>query len=222
MSARALGCEVAVCGEMASQPLMAFALIGLGSAQLSVAPRAVPLVKRIVRGISAAAGRRKRLLRRWHRDNGGRARTRSSRAVCGGVRRRVVPARRVARQLEPLDYRSSSAPERTAGAIFTIHAPRRELRVSDRHLFTSESVTEGHPDKIADAISDAVLDAILADDPAARVACETLVTTGLAVRRRRDHHDDLRRHSRARAQHDRAHRLHRRRRTASTTRPARS
>ncbi|MBA3888972.1 MAG: methionine adenosyltransferase [Gemmatimonadaceae bacterium] len=50
----------------------------------------------------------------------------------------------------------------------------------DRRLFTSESVTEGHPDKIADQISDAVLDAILADDPAARVACETLVTTGLA------------------------------------------
>jgi S-adenosylmethionine synthetase len=48
-------------------------------------------------------------------------------------------------------------------------------------LFTSESVTEGHPDKVADAISDAVLDAILADDPKARVACETLVTTGLAV-----------------------------------------
>jgi S-adenosylmethionine synthetase len=47
-------------------------------------------------------------------------------------------------------------------------------------LFTSESVTEGHPDKVADAISDAVLDAILTDDPAARVACETLVTTGLA------------------------------------------
>ena len=50
----------------------------------------------------------------------------------------------------------------------------------DRHLFTSESVTEGHPDKVADAISDAVLDAILKDDPRARVACETLVTTGLA------------------------------------------
>src|SRR5262249_41079758 len=50
----------------------------------------------------------------------------------------------------------------------------------DRHLFTSESVTEGHPDKVADAISDAVLDAIIADDPTARVACETLVTTGLA------------------------------------------
>jgi S-adenosylmethionine synthetase len=53
--------------------------------------------------------------------------------------------------------------------------------VSERHLFTSESVTEGHPDKIADQISDAVLDAILEKDPAARVACETLVTTGLAV-----------------------------------------
>jgi S-adenosylmethionine synthetase len=52
--------------------------------------------------------------------------------------------------------------------------------VADRSLFTSESVTEGHPDKIADQISDAVLDAILADDPSARVACETLVTTGLA------------------------------------------
>ncbi|MGH7674134.1 MAG: methionine adenosyltransferase [Gemmatimonadales bacterium] len=50
-----------------------------------------------------------------------------------------------------------------------------------RHVFTSESVTEGHPDKIADQISDAVLDAILAHDPHARVACETLVTTGMAV-----------------------------------------
>ena len=48
-------------------------------------------------------------------------------------------------------------------------------------LFTSESVTEGHPDKVADQISDSVLDAILAQDPKARVACETLVTTGLAM-----------------------------------------
>src|SRR6476620_5624939 len=47
--------------------------------------------------------------------------------------------------------------------------------------FTSESVTEGHPDKIADQVSDAVLDAILAEDPNGRVACETLVTTGLCV-----------------------------------------
>ena len=50
-----------------------------------------------------------------------------------------------------------------------------------RHLFTSESVTEGHPDKIADQISDSILDAILTQDPMSRVACETLVTTGLAV-----------------------------------------
>jgi S-adenosylmethionine synthetase len=51
----------------------------------------------------------------------------------------------------------------------------------DEYLFTSESVTEGHPDKIADQISDAVLDAILAQDPVGRVACETLLTTGLVV-----------------------------------------
>lgn len=48
-------------------------------------------------------------------------------------------------------------------------------------LFTSESVSEGHPDKVADQISDAILDAILAQDPAARVACETMVTTGMVV-----------------------------------------
>src|SRR5437762_6729885 len=50
-----------------------------------------------------------------------------------------------------------------------------------RHVFTSESVTEGHPDKIADQISDAILDDALAEDATARVACETLVTTGLVV-----------------------------------------
>jgi S-adenosylmethionine synthetase len=50
-----------------------------------------------------------------------------------------------------------------------------------RHLFTSESVTEGHPDKMADQISDAVLDAVLTDDPAGRVACEVLITTGVCV-----------------------------------------
>ena len=52
---------------------------------------------------------------------------------------------------------------------------------TQRYLFTSESVTEGHPDKIADQISDAVLDAVLAEDPTGRVACETLVTTGTAI-----------------------------------------
>jgi S-adenosylmethionine synthetase len=48
-------------------------------------------------------------------------------------------------------------------------------------LFTSESVTEGHPDKIADQIADSVLDAVLASDPTGRVACETMVTTGLVI-----------------------------------------
>src|SRR6202162_1426966 len=50
-----------------------------------------------------------------------------------------------------------------------------------RHIFTSESVTEGHPDKMADQISDAVLDAVLKDDPTGRVACEVLITTGICV-----------------------------------------
>src|SRR5687768_4355448 len=50
-----------------------------------------------------------------------------------------------------------------------------------RHIFTSESVTEGHPDKVADQISDSVLDAVMADDPTGRVACEVLVTTGICI-----------------------------------------
>src|SRR3954447_2563076 len=51
----------------------------------------------------------------------------------------------------------------------------------NEHLFTSESVTEGHPDKVSDQISDAILDAVMAEDPQGRVACETLVNTGMAV-----------------------------------------
>src|SRR3954471_1441138 len=53
--------------------------------------------------------------------------------------------------------------------------------MSGSYLFTSESVSEGHPDKVADQMSDAVLDAIIAQDPRARVACESLVKTGVAV-----------------------------------------
>ena len=52
---------------------------------------------------------------------------------------------------------------------------------AQNYLFTSESVTEGHPDKMCDQISDAILDAIIKDDPQARVACETATTTGLVV-----------------------------------------
>lgn len=54
-------------------------------------------------------------------------------------------------------------------------------KLMTKHLFTSESVSEGHPDKIADQISDAVLDAILEQDPKARVACETYVKTGMVM-----------------------------------------
>ena len=56
-----------------------------------------------------------------------------------------------------------------------------------KYLFTSESVSKGHPDKLADQISDGVLDALLAQDPMSRVACETLVTTDFCCRRRRNH-----------------------------------
>jgi len=69
--------------------------------------------------------------------------------------------------------------ERRAGTTTLNVADDQRLKAS--HLFTSESVTEGHPDKIADQVSDAILDAALADDPSSRVACETLVTTGLVV-----------------------------------------
>ena len=78
----------------------------------------------------------------------------------------------------------------------------------DEYLFTSESVTEGHPDKIADQISDAVLDAILAQDPTGRVACETLLTTGLVVVAGEITTIVLRRHPAARARDDQGHRLH--------------
>ncbi len=62
-----------------------------------------------------------------------------------------------------------------------LHVKPETVSVAERHLFSSESVTEGHPDKVADAISDAVLDELLRKDPHARVACETMVTTGLAT-----------------------------------------
>src|SRR6266498_86237 len=82
---------------------------------------------------------------------------------------------------------ASSCPELPARLPFGGHCrPARRnipwrLLVANRYLFTSESVTEGHPDKMADQISDAVLDEILRQDPMGRVACETLITTGLVV-----------------------------------------
>ncbi len=69
----------------------------------------------------------------------------------------------------------------SAEKFSSIHIKGVCLTTESGYLFTSESVTEGHPDKISDAISDSILDAALAADPKARVACETLVTTGLVV-----------------------------------------
>src|ERR687886_811139 len=69
--------------------------------------------------------------------------------------------------------------EKTVGTTAWRAADDQQLEMS--HLFTSESVTEGHPDKIADQISDSILDAAIGSDSRSRVACETLVTTGLVV-----------------------------------------
>ena len=90
--------------------------------------------------------------------------------------------------------------------------PRRSLDhkeqpVTRQWTFTSESVTEGHPDKMADQISDSILDAILTEDPMARVACETMVTTGLAIVAGEITTERLRRDPADRPQHDHRHRL---------------
>ena len=77
-----------------------------------------------------------------------------------------------------LDVVGPAAWSLTPGTAGTVTTGRH---MSSDYTFTSESVTEGHPDKMADQISDAILDAILAEDPMGRVACETLLTTGLVV-----------------------------------------
>lgn len=81
---------------------------------------------------------------------------------------------------QALSRGTSGQPASRPGAAIQRSASKRKV-LARRHLLTSESVTEGHPDKIADQISDAVLDAIYEKDPNGRVACETLVTTGLVV-----------------------------------------
>ena len=77
--------------------------------------------------------------------------------------------------------------ERKSGEARTDSLARMTNFAENEYLFTSESVTEGHPDKVADQISDGVLDAVMRDDPTGRVACETLVNTGLVVVSGRDH-----------------------------------
>src|SRR5215212_3167999 len=70
---------------------------------------------------------------------------------------------------------------RTTSYAWRLRSSSRSRSIMRRYQFTSESVTEGHPDKVCDQISDAILDGIIALDPNARVACETLVKTGMAV-----------------------------------------
>src|ERR1700753_894343 len=83
--------------------------------------------------------------------------------------------------LHTSDRRRRYAPCHLRWAFLYASAMPNKPLAEGEHLFTSESVTEGHPDKVADQISDGVLDAILAEDPGGRVACETLVNTGMAV-----------------------------------------
>ena len=93
-------------------------------------------------------------------------------AKSGGVNRKM--------RMETFkSMRSAGTAERIFYVPVLANAKRKEVIVMAKRLFTSESVTEGHPDKICDQISDAVLDAILEQDPMGRVACETTVTTGL-------------------------------------------
>ena len=78
-------------------------------------------------------------------------------------------------------FRAGVARTARSGSGYLIQEFFALANTTDRFLFTSESVTEGHPDKIADQISDAILDACLEQDPLSRVACETLTCTGLVV-----------------------------------------
>ena len=103
------------------------------------------------------------------------------------TRRRLLTKDR-ARRRHPRPGRASSlAGSAAVGATASVplawrrESARSEGKLMSRHTFTSESVTEGHPDKMADQISDSVLDAVLTEDPYGRVACETMVTTGLCV-----------------------------------------
>ena len=128
-------------------------------------------------------------------------------AIPGLRARRATTSRQRAARWAP-SPRSRPTNRHDSGAV-----PRDPMSqyADNEYLFTSESVTEGHPDKVADQISDGVLDAVLRDDPYGRVACETLVNTGPRRRVRRDLDDDLRRHPGDRPRDDPQDRLHGRR-----------
>ena len=124
--------------------------------------------------------------------------------------RRSAAGRRRGRHGD-VDYQPDSDRLIAAAIASNLLRHMTEKLGDNEYLFTSESVTEGHPDKVADQISDGVLDAVLADDPSGRVACETLVNTGLVVVSGEISTDDLRRHPGDRPRDDPQDRLHRRR-----------
>ena len=102
-------------------------------------------------------------------------------AVAWASRPRRVHRRRSRSIQSPRVSVSTSRAISARNVVETCTKEKQNLASKNRYLFTSESVTEGHPDKIADQISDAILDACLAEDPTSRVACETLTATGLVV-----------------------------------------
>ena len=105
-------------------------------------------------------------------------------AVANATRGSAIRPADASRQALP---RTGTRPRHPSGvvgrtpAVVTTQQGAHSMRRTGQYLFTSESVTEGHPDKIADRVSDGIVDAVLAQDPQGRVACETLLTTGLVV-----------------------------------------
>ena len=124
---------------------------------------------------------------------------RSPRAVCAGG---------LGRAMTPLEALADLMAREPTGGVSAGATSSVAVRGMSEFLFTSESVTEGHPDKVADQISDGVLDAVLAQDPRGRVACEVLVHHRAGGGRRRDHHRGLRRHPADRPRGGARHRLH--------------
>ena len=211
---RAADLPVSVCGEMASEAAERGAADrpGLRPAQRVAARAAAGEVGRPHRSRGGRPGGRGRapsrrpIPTRSPRRSGAWSAS-SSTSVCSTRNRRCRDGGGLA-SLHRLSGRASLPRRLTAHHLLS--ALSVSMAGSKRHVFTSESVTEGHPDKVADQISDAVLDAILSRDPAGRVACETLVTTGMAVvageitTSTYVHIPDLVR------RHGRGHRLHRR------------
>ena len=155
---------------------------GRGRGRARGARRALAAIGRRASDAAPRSGERGRAARRAHAGRAARALLTASQP--DGSPRFCDPPRRYPRPPLASGPRATAAADHS-GSAPTPRLPGRQtlpLRThGQRQLFTSESVSMGHPDKVADQISDAILDACLAQDPDSRVACETLVTTGLCV-----------------------------------------